>query len=159
MKDRLPYVQLASRRLQAVVGERNEMAFELPDLSLRTSLSPLSSSFGGNGAHLDACGSAARTVARGGFGSPARKDNGVGMVPALRSPTGVFHSVDKETGKGLREFLLSTGKECGMRKRECKSISFHDFTPKGPTQTFSNVLLGHYSAEKGERVDVYEVDL
>jgi hypothetical protein len=163
MKDRLPYVQLASRRLQAVVGERNEMRFELPSASLRSGSIPMNPGFGGN-VNLDAGGRASRAVARGSPGyagaspSVTRKDDAMGLsVP--RSPTGMFPAVDKKTGKGLREFLLQKGKEFGMRKRECKSISLHDFTPKGPTESFSNVLLGHYGADRGERVDVYEVDL
>ena len=69
-------------------------------------------------------------------------------------------SVDPNTGKGLREWLLSKGKEYGMRKRECRSISFHDFTPDMRSNGWSNKLLGHYAANSaGERVDFYEIDL
>jgi len=70
-----------------------------------------------------------------------------------------MHVVDKHTGKGLREFLLLKGSECGMRKLECKSVSFHDTTP-AMRGGFRNVLLGHYGCGTGsDRVDCYEVDL
>jgi hypothetical protein len=96
-----------------------------------------------------------KLAARGAAGN-ARVDSGVGFIPKI--PVGM-HVVDKTTGKGLREFMLQKGKECGMRKRECKSITFHDFNPTMATGLPSNVLLGHYGVEKGERIDVYEVDL
>lgn len=99
----------------------------------------------------DKGGMKAKSHARGG-----RRESGIGLVP--KSPVGM-QSVDKKTGKGLREFLLQKGKECGMRKQECKSITFHDFTPDMRTGQHQNVMLGHYAAEMGERVDVYEVDL
>lgn len=71
-----------------------------------------------------------------------------------------LHVVDKDTGQGLREFLLQKGKEGGMSKRECKSISIHDFTPDVRTLQHTNVLLAHYDVkDPGERCDVYEVDL
>ena len=160
IQHRLPYVQLASRRLQAVTGERNELPFDLPDFGLNSPWSPMSAGYRVNGPHLDAGGLAARAVARGGIGSGGgKKDCRIGMVPSPRSPKGMFHSVEKETGRGLREFLLLKGKEYGMRKRECRSISFHDLTPHEPNQTFSNVLLGHYSVKRSERVDVYEINL
>jgi hypothetical protein len=59
--------------------------------------------------------------------------------------------------------LLSKGKEFGMRKRECRSISFHDFSPDMRNNSWSNKLLGHFAVGEGrggrERVDYYEVDL
>jgi hypothetical protein len=99
---------------------------------------------------LDAAGSAARTLARSPFGFLSNSP--------LSSP-----QVDPSTGKGLREWLLSKGKEFGMRKKECKSISFHDFTPDMRNNNWSNKLLGHFAVGEGlgarERVDFYEVDL
>ena len=59
--------------------------------------------------------------------------------------------------------MLSKGKEFGMRKKECRSISFHDFTPDMRNNSWSNKLLGHFTVGEGkegrERVDYYEVDL
>lgn len=50
-----------------------------------------------------------------------------------------------------------------MRKKECRSISFHDFTPDMRNNSWSNKLLGHFTVGEGregrERVDYYEVDL
>jgi hypothetical protein len=159
IKARMPYIRLASARIQAACGVRNELPFDLPELPKRN-LSPnmqalynmpkegfANSATSG----MDKGGVKAKPAARGG-----RKDNGIGFLP--KSPVGM-QVVDKETGKGLREFLLQQGKERGMRKQKCKSIAFHDFTPDIRTGNHRNVLLGHYSAEKGERVDVYEVDL
>ena len=107
---------------------------------------------------LDA-GLGAKAVARGN-GTPQhkRRDSGVFARFSPKSPLG--SRVDKKTGVGLREFLLSKGKETGtMRKRECKSITFCDFTPDLRSGDHRNVLLGHYSVEKGERIDVHAVDL
>jgi hypothetical protein len=163
INDRIPYVQLASSRLQSVCGLRNDTSFDLPELPKRN-LSPSMQSLydmpkegfaSSSKTGTDKGGVKAKTAARnsGGIG---RVDSGIGLMP--KSPLGM-HVVDKETGKGLREFMLQKGKECGMRKRECKSITFHDFTPDMRTGNHKNVLLGHYGVEKGERVDVYEVDL
>jgi hypothetical protein len=52
-----------------------------------------------------------------------------------------------------------------MRKKECRSISFHDFTPDMRNNTWSNKLMAHFGVGEGigggarERVDFYEVDL
>jgi hypothetical protein len=156
IKDRTPYVELASSRLQAAVSVRNESPFDLPELPKRN-LSPSMQALYNMpkerfaSAGTDKGGMKAKSIARGG-----KRDNGIGFVP--KSPIGM-QTVDKKTGKGLREFMLQKGKECGMRKQECKSITFHDFTPDMRSGQHSNVLLGHYGVEKGERVDVYEVDL
>jgi hypothetical protein len=109
---------------------------------------------------LDA-GSAARAAARN--IQERRRDSGFAF--GFSNPHSPLNSpkVDTETGKGLREWLLSKGKEFGMRKRECRSISFHDFTPDMRNNLWSNKLLGHYSVGEGregrERVGCYEVDL
>lgn len=151
---REPFVEVASRRLQAAVGVRNEAPFDLPGdrhppkRSLKSIRSKpehlLTRSSTGKG------GTNAKSHTRGG-----RRDSGLGFS---KRKMGLW-SIDMKTGKGLREFLLQQGRECGMRKQECKSISFHDFTPDMRTGMHQNVLLGHYTAEEGERVDVYEVDL
>jgi hypothetical protein len=104
---------------------------------------------------LDAAGSGARSLARSPFGFLPNNHN---PLSPLSSP-----QVDPSTGKGLREWLLSKGKEFGMRKKECRSISFHDFTPDMRNNNWSNKLLGHFAVGEGlrggERVDFYEVDL
>ena len=153
---RTPYVQLASSRLQAACGIRNETVFDLPELP-KGNLSPGIRAL----YNMPNAGFATSSADKGGVKSKStargeKSDSGIGFVP--KSPIGM-QAVDKNTGKGLREFLLQKGKECGMRKHECNNITFYDFTPDLRTGAHSNVLLGHYGASNGERVDVYEVDL
>lgn len=160
IKARTPYVQLAASRLQAACSVRNESPFDLPKDPKRN-LSPNmqglcttspNQGFTNFSRPSDKGGVKAKSGARGN----GRKDGGIGFIP--KSPIGM-QGVDMKSGKGLRELLLQKGKECGMRKRECKSISFHDFTPDMRSGSHRNVLLGHYEAGNGQRVDVYEVDL
>lgn len=176
VRDRAPYTRFASDRLQAVMGMRNKNVFDLPSGSVR---SPLFGIFPGEFGGASGSGSGAGGGAFGaGLGlnlnlnmggnsndaansSKKRKDSGVHFGMGVPSKTTMgMHVVDKETGHGLREFLLQKGKEMGMRKRECKAISFHDFTPDIRTNRHSNVLLAHYEVEKpADRCVVYEVDL
>ena len=158
IKARTPYVELTASRLQAACGVRNENIFDLPGppgckmspsaqarhLTPEEHFDPLSTDKGGV---------KAISAARG------KRNKSLGFAP--KSPIGM-QAVDKKTGKGLREFLLQKGKECGMRKQECNSITFHDFTPDMRSGYHNNALLGHYgvnAGEKGERIDVYEIDL
>jgi hypothetical protein len=112
---------------------------------------------------LDA-GRAARAAARS-YQLPPERRRDSGLAFGFSNPHSPLNSpqVDPETGKGLREWLLSKGKEFGMCKKECRSISFHDFTPDMRNNTWSNKLLGHFAVGEGregrERVDYYEVDL
>jgi hypothetical protein len=100
-------------------------------------------------------GAGARTLVRNGFSPSPYNFNPLSPLSSLNAP-----NVDPQTGKGLREWLLSKGKEFGMRKRECRSISFHDFTPDMRNNSWSNKLLGHFVGEGArERVDFYELDL
>ncbi|TAQ86320.1 hypothetical protein B7494_g5359 [Chlorociboria aeruginascens] len=145
IKNRTPYAQLASKRLQAAVGMSNDLAFELPSSPVR-GLFPLSDQFG------------LRGVGTEGQMCSLRKAQELN-----RGPLGM--QIDAKTGKGLREFLLLKGKEMGMRKKECRGISFHDFTPDMRTGGHRNVLLGHYGIRGGglgssrERIEWCEVDL
>ncbi|PBP15446.1 hypothetical protein BUE80_DR013783 [Diplocarpon rosae] len=161
-KSRRAFVELASERLQAVLGERNAWGFELPDVPLtmtptnrlyhpqtRTSPSLSSANF-----------SPLRASKR-----DRRKDSGIAMAArsplSPLSPFGLRGHVDETTGKGLREWLLSRGKEAGtQRRRECRSIAFHDFTPDAQSGRHSNVLVACYhGGGLHERADLYEVDL
>lgn len=69
--------------------------------------------------------------------------------------------VNRHTGAGLRAFLRKQTEFGLVRKRECDSITFCDFTPDMNTDQFNNQMLGHWTAElqKGERIEVYEVEL
>ncbi|TGO65537.1 hypothetical protein BCON_0002g01230 [Botryotinia convoluta] len=79
------------------------------------------------------------------------------------TPTPFFPpSVNPYTGEGLREYLLSRASITGSVKRECRSISFHDFTPDVRTGEFRNQLLVHFGVDgisSGERVEVVELGL
>ena len=84
-----------------------------------------------------------------------------GTGPKVTMASGVEREVEKETGRGLREYLLLKGKEGGMQKKiSCRSLEFYDFTP-GDLRTSRprNVLLSRYGAERGAKVDFYEVEL
>ncbi|CAD6442163.1 27a610fc-df6e-408e-b216-d2051637afc8 [Sclerotinia trifoliorum] len=49
-------------------------------------------------------------------------------------------SVNPHTGEGLRQYLLRRALLTGSKKRVCRSISFHDFTPDVRTGEFCNKL-------------------
>ncbi|KAF7864001.1 hypothetical protein EAF04_006966 [Stromatinia cepivora] len=71
-------------------------------------------------------------------------------------------SVNPHTGEGLREYLLRRALLTGSKKRECRSISFHDFTPDVRTGEFRNQLLVHFGVDgvsKSDRVEVVELSL
>ncbi|TGO89458.1 hypothetical protein BPOR_0108g00050 [Botrytis porri] len=71
-------------------------------------------------------------------------------------------SVNPHTGEGLRAYLLSRASITGSVKRECRSISFHDFTPNVRTGEFRNQLLVHFGVDgmsSCERVEVMELGL
>ncbi|KAH7397606.1 hypothetical protein BKA64DRAFT_753169 [Cadophora sp. MPI-SDFR-AT-0126] len=164
-RNRTPYVVLASQRLQAVLGEKNTLDFELPDVPLNHTpfLHRLAANSSNQTNNLSP-GFSPRNHFSSASGPDRRKDSGIGL--SSRSPLSPispwgFNQIDEKTGKGLREWLLSRGKETGtQRKRECRSISFHDFTPDMRTGEHENVLVAHYNrGGLHERADVYEVDL
>jgi hypothetical protein len=169
IKDRMPYVQLASRRLQAASGACNEEPFTLPTMD-HSHLSPtiqalynspnetnLIGSVGKSATSLNGAHGLFRQVAD----NPCQKGTRVGLMSPISPLPTSSSQVDEVTGAGLREWLLSQGKMNGsLKKQICKSISFHDFTPDQKTGRFSNILLAHYAVGNvNERVDVYEVDL
>lgn len=98
IRDRMPYVQLASNRLQAITGTRNDLPFELPSLKYRAPIL--------TGDSLHKMG----------------MDSG---LTGLQNPPLNFE-VDSVTGRGLREYLTHKIGEVGCYRRTCKSISFHD---------------------------------
>ncbi|TGO37783.1 hypothetical protein BHYA_0089g00220 [Botrytis hyacinthi] len=85
--------------------------------------------------------------------------------PTYESPTKTPFfppSVNPYTGEGLREYLLSRASMTSSVKRECRSISFHDFTPDLRTGEFRNQLLVHFGVDRissCERVEVVELGL
>jgi hypothetical protein len=150
--NRLPYAQFASMRLHAATGIRNESIFDLPELQ-RFNPAPalIRGPFVSSSTRLSATSISAMN---------RRKDSGISLYAGVLGEAAGMHVVNKETGKGLREFLLLKGSEYGFRKLECKSVSFHDTTPEISSGEFRNVLLGHYAKTAStDRVDLYEVDL
>jgi len=121
---------------------RNETPFTLPSAPSQK-LSPLAPALKGLGIEgLDI----PRGVKRDHDGTPTTTPTPMGMGGAVAE-------------QGLREFLLQRGKEEGMRKLQCSTITIHDFTPDLRTHAHQNRVLAHFKAERGCRVDYYEVDL
>jgi len=169
---RMAYVQLSSQRLQAAMGICNVNAFDLPlDTAKRVitppglldgykpiSITPLTAHniapviAPSNGVSQGAADCGARVL--------RKKDSGVSLSGQTKPfPIGM-DNIDKETGKGLREFMLAKGKEHGMRKREAKEISFWDFTTDLKTSVAKKERALLYDVtEPGDRIDVYEIDL
>ncbi|KAG9243610.1 hypothetical protein BJ878DRAFT_510016 [Calycina marina] len=157
---RAPYVQLASQRLQATMGVCNDNVFELPDSPKLLSPPGLFANY--KPIHMTPlfghCGNKQDPV-----GTPRvlrKKDSGISLGGQTTSvPVGI-ETVDKVTGKGLREFMLQKGKELGMRKRDAKDISFWDFTPDLRTSAPKEEQFVRYGVmEPGDRIDIYEIDL
>jgi hypothetical protein len=155
IRERGPYVRIASSRLQAAMRMRNTLPYHLPQPSVPRH-TPALKTMSHTSAGMDILSdSGATTMLKvGGRGVP----RSAAKFASIKKPTKMY-TVDQETGKGLREFLLAKGQELGHEERECKSISIHDFTPDIRTLAYQNVLLGHYDTEMGERVAAYEVDL
>ena len=74
--------------------------------------------------------------------------------------TTMLPEVDRKSGAGLREFLHTHTDTRLVRKRECYSITFCDFTKEGD-KLCSNSILGHWNADrkKSRRIEAYELDL
>lgn len=64
------------------------------------------------------------------------------------------------SGAGLREFLHEHSQKRLVRKRDCDAITFYDLS-MDRNEVVSNKMLGQWTAEreKGERIEVYELDL
>ena len=153
IKERGPYVHLASSRLQAAMRMRNTLPFNLPQPSISKPIPALNAMRLASAGMYTSSDSGAKTMLE------ARDRSGSRASAKSVKKSMKMYTVDQETGKGLREFLLAKGKELGHKKRVCKSISIHDFTPDIRTLAYQNVLLAHYDAEIKEGVTTYEVDL
>lgn len=175
--DRTPYVQLANRRLQAVLGTRNEHVFDLPSISSGSNTAKLrlenlydipdGSIWGKRVGAERISKSGVEDKPMGTYvnaGDAGKKDKGKRPKRTsahLESHHSAIPNVDKVTGAGLREFLLSKGRERGQKQRRCASISICDFTPEMRTHGYADKLLGRWEGglEKGQRVEVHEVEL
>jgi hypothetical protein len=213
---RRPYVQLASTRLHAILGLRNERVFDLnqgfgeveyPQRILtqprdgrnagyyRQAENILSTKPSGNptavkgDTQLPQRRRSARLVNCSGSGKP-QKHNITSTAPKnnierlfrynmmTRLPPQddtqqdckrksvssrsrpLLPEVDRKSGAGLRELLHKHSEKSLVRKRDCVSITFNDLSADRYGAS-SNKRLGEWSAEreKGERIEVYELDL
>jgi hypothetical protein len=133
---RFPYISLASRRLQAGMGVRNETVFELPaslpnyrspqmgvgvSPDMRRVLSTEGLVGGGSGS------------GRGGLKRGRSEGNLISQYNMRFGESKVVNTmgrvVDQATGRGLREYLLQMGKEYGMQIRRCESMVLVNETP------------------------------
>ena len=154
IKQRGPYVSLASSRLQAAMRLRNSAPFSLQH-ALNACREPAPKNTIPTSASLDTGhGSGADTLLNNRVKMGFRSADGKFVKMPLKMGT-----VNGETGEGLLAFLLTKAREAGQTKRECKSISIHDFTPDVKTGAHQNVLLGYYDDERMGKVESYEVDL
>lgn len=87
--------------------------------------------------------------------------HGQDYILPLRAPlSGQPRFVNKQTGEGLREYLLSRGGELGSIRRELKSISFFDSTPDIRTNSPKSTKLAEYeNTGPMYRCTYYETDL
>jgi hypothetical protein len=170
VRDRMPFILAASKRLQAVVGIQNDLPFTL-GLENRVSNQP---SFNiGYDIRNETTGHSAmrsQTVRKHRHLHP---DNPcVQATISLNTRLGIrsldidqsmLRYVDTSTGAGLRDYIIMRRMITGSRKRDCRSISFHDFTPDMREGTSKNKLLAHLGVEAGfagaERIECEEIDL
>ncbi|EPE32214.1 hypothetical protein GLAREA_07347 [Glarea lozoyensis ATCC 20868] len=115
---RMGYVLLASSRLQAVVGVRNDLVFELPP-----------------------------PISGGVLGDKAR-ERGMGEVG---------NEVDKETGRGLREYFLKMGQRYGVKRRRCEELVFSDFAMNLKSGIGKGEMIACFG--EGCRIEIGEVEL
>ncbi|RFU26028.1 hypothetical protein B7463_g10317, partial [Scytalidium lignicola] len=166
---RQPFAQSASAKLQAIVGVRNETPFQVPEtpvppvvLNLMRQSRDQNNRFARDGFlnNIRGYGRGPGQVGVGGVGiGVGGPQRGGGYDIPLRSPIGM-HVVNKYTGAGLREFLLTRGNELGSGRRELKSISFFDCTPDIRTNAEKSVKLAEYdNRSPRHRCNYYEVDL
>jgi len=171
-KTRMAYVQLASQRLQAATGMSNANTFDLPSDTTKRVIVPPSLLDGYKPIPITPLtthnippvsslkGGPAQEATDGTTRVLCKKDSGISLSGQTTPvPVGI-ETIDRETGKGLREFMLAKGKEHGMRKREAKEISFWDFkTDLKTCERQEEEFVGYDVAEPGDRIDLYEIDL
>lgn len=174
---RIPYAQLASERLQAAVSLRNDFEFGLPKNVNGTPETPSSRAVSGpvmtptlrrvldsevpmSGTSRKRAKTATPRQANlsGSFGTPGI-DKESFEDGSTRNPELEGLDVDKETGRGLRDYMLNMGKKHGMRKIACDSFSFFDFTPTMRNGMPMTRLLKHLLKGDGYRTDAYEIDM
>jgi hypothetical protein len=153
INQRFPYISLASRRLQAGMGVRNQTVFEVQtalglERSPRGPITPVMRRiFSGEGCRGG--------LQRGGserdlFTSHHRSHSSQNAIPSGFGE-GI---VDKETGRRLREYLLQMGKEYGMQTRRCESLVLVDETEEVKNGVEKREVVGGFRESDGGRIEV-----
>lgn len=168
----MPQVEDASKRLQKILGMRNDDAFKPPmpvrsgprvvtvgsAVDFNPALRHLRGSNGGLGIHI------------------AQVDSGPGPVQG-RTNWEAAEEYQRRGGQGilqgqqrrvvekpltLRESLLMHGRQPygNQARTELRSLTFHDLTPHMRTGGFKNEMLAHFEADPAGRTRLvsYEVD-
>jgi len=179
MKASLPQVEDASKRLQQILGIRNEEPFKAPIAPVRCGQGTVTvgSAVDFNPAlkHLRGLNAGLGVqIKQAGFGSGPGPGNGHGRTnweiseenqrPAGREVK--FHGQQgkvQEKPLTLRESLLMHGRQPygNQAKTELRSLTFHDLTPDMRTGGFKNELLAHFEADREGRTRLvsYEVNV
>jgi hypothetical protein len=175
MKASLPQVEDASKRLQQILGMRNEEAFKPPTLPMRPgqgtvavgsavdfnpALKHLRGSNAGLGIHIEQPGYGPRP-GHGRTNWEVAEEN-----QRLGGGEGTFQGQQRRVSEKpmtLRESLLMHGREPygNQAKTGLRSLTFHDLTPDMRTGGFKNELLAHFEADPEGRTRLisYEVDM
>ncbi|KAA8574826.1 hypothetical protein EYC84_004071 [Monilinia fructicola] len=170
LSDRMPFMRAASQRLQAVIGMRNDLPF---DLLMGTGQHDAENLVLGPDGGLPPPDTYKifTTPSTPDHHPPATNKNAPPQEGEAREAREVYPvqtnpffppSVNPNTGQGLREYLLTRALITGSKKRECRSISFHDFTPNLRSGEFRNELLEHFGVDgisKIDRIEVLELSL
>jgi hypothetical protein len=148
IRQRSPYVKLASDRLQAAMRMRNPLPFTLRHVPIA----------GGGSSSGDMTGGESSNAMDVQYTVQQPLNNGT-SAGGMKPPPMMSMAVDPKTGAGLHNFLLEHGYAGGHSMRVCRSITFHDFTPDIKTGAHRNVLLRHYEADMLAEIHSYEVEL
>lgn len=176
MKASLPQVEDASKRLQQILGMRNEEAFKppmAPERSVQGTVT-IGNAVDFNPALKHLRGSnASLGIQIGQAGSGPGPGPGIGRTNwevaeenQRGGREGVLQGQQRRVpGKPLtlRESLLMHGRQPygNQAKTELRSLTFHDLTPDMRTGGFKNELLAHFEADREGRTRLvsYEVDV
>jgi hypothetical protein len=171
MKASLPQVEDASKRLQQILGMRNEEPFKAPTAPVRCgqgtvavgsavdfnpALKHLRGLNAGLGIHIGQVGFET---------GPGNRE----IAEENQRPAGgelKFHGQQRrvpEKPLTLRESLLMHARQPygNQAKTELRSLTFHDLTPDMRTEGFKNELLAHFEADRESRTRLvsYEVNV
>jgi hypothetical protein len=176
MKASLPQVEDASKRLQQILGMRNEEAFKPPTPPVRSrqgtvtvgsvvDFNPALKHLRGENAGLGI------QIGHGHAGSGPGPGHGrtnweVAEENQRGGGEGSFLGQQRRVAEKpltLRESLLMHGRQPygNQARTELRSLTFHDLTPDMRTGGFKNEMLAHFEADREGRTRLvsYEVDV